>query len=99
MGIKDREAGVWCPLINDRIIAIYLTLATVRATIPKKRAIEGAKITYSGVDCDVPCKNRVLCRPLGLFDQDKAVVEDVGEAVLCPLNQELVDASLTPIFE
>ncbi len=99
VGIKDREAGVWCPLVNDRLIAVYLTSATVRATIPKRGAIEGAKITYIGVDCDVPCENRVLCKPLGLFDQDKAVVEEVGEAVPCPLHQELVEASLAPIFE
>lgn len=99
VGVKDREGGVWCPLINDRVMAVYVTPARVRAAIPQKTAVEGAKITYTKVDCDAICGKRVLCSPVGLLDQDKAVIEEVGETVPCPLHRALVEASLTPIFD
>lgn len=85
-----------CKALNTDLAVVEVKEADIEAAIPTSIAVEGALITYRGVDCsEVSCRNYGLCNPLGLKIGDKCKIIKVYGKISCPKGKALTKVLLS----
>lgn len=76
---------------DDTVTAVEVEKIATKATVGKRQAMEGSKITYKGSECkNVSCENYTLCHPVGKIPGEKYVVQKVIGNLNCPLDEKVV---------
>ncbi|WII07261.1 UPF0179 family protein [Methanomassiliicoccales archaeon LGM-RCC1] len=80
---------------GDSVTAVEVEKVCTPATVSKRQAMEGSKITYKGSECkNLSCENYALCHPIGKVPGTKYVVQKVNGDLDCPLGEKLVLVNL-----
>lgn len=80
---------------TDTVAVVEVEKLPTVASVGKKQAMEGSKITYKSVDCDnIGCPNYQICHPTGKAQGSKYTVQKVNGDLDCPLGNELVCVDL-----
>ena len=76
---------------NDTVTAVEVEKIVTRATVGKRQAMEGSRITYKGSECkNVSCEHYGLCHPIGKVVGEKYLVQKVVGDLDCPLDEKIV---------
>lgn len=76
---------------GDSVTAIEVEKICTPATVGKRQAMEGSKITYKGSECrNLSCEHYGLCHPIGKIPGTKYIVQKVNGDLDCPLGEKLV---------
>ncbi len=76
---------------TDSVTAVEVEKICTPATVGKRQALEGSKITYKGSECkNVSCEKYALCHPIGKIPGTKYTVQKVVGDLDCPLGEKLV---------
>ena len=80
---------------SDVVTAVEVEKLTTTASVGKRQAMEGSKITYKNVECkNVACPNYQICHPIGKVQGTKYTVQKVNGDLDCPLGGKLVSVEL-----
>ncbi len=80
---------------SDVVTVVEVEKLPTLASVPKKQAIEGSKITYKNSECkNVSCEHYSICHPIGKTQGTKYTVQKVNGDLDCPLDEELVSVDL-----
>ncbi|MFQ5712073.1 MAG: UPF0179 family protein [Candidatus Geothermarchaeales archaeon] len=96
--IRGESKTLRCPLTDNYVRVVEVIPAKIRAAIPVKGAIEGAKTKFFRLSCSEDCEGKVLCDPVGLCEGDAVRIEEVRDPILCPLGHRLVEAVLSLVL-
>ena len=76
---------------GDSVTAVEVEKIPTLATVGKRQAMEGSRITYKGSECrNISCENYALCHPIGKIQGEKYLVQKVDGDLDCPLGEKLV---------
>jgi len=76
---------------GDSASVVEVEKIVTKATVGKRQAMEGSKITYKGSECkNISCENYDLCHPIGKIQGAKYIVQKVDGDLDCPLGEKLV---------
>ncbi len=76
---------------GDTVTAVEVEMIPVQATVGKRQAMEGSRITYKGSECkNISCEHYGLCHPTGKEPGKKYLVQKVNGDLDCPLDEKLV---------
>ncbi|MGQ9722662.1 MAG: UPF0179 family protein [Candidatus Jordarchaeum sp.] len=71
-----------CKIHEDGVCVVEVDYPNIQAALETKQAIAGVTITYLPIKCDFyDCPHIDICRPSGLFEGDKCIVEEVSEKI------------------
>ncbi len=71
-----------CKIHEDGVRVVEVEYSNIKAVLEAKQAIPGATITYSPIGCDFyHCPHIDICKPSGLFEGDKCIIEEVLEKI------------------
>jgi hypothetical protein len=80
---------------SDTVTAVEVEKLPTTASVGKRQALEGSKITYKNVECkNVACPNYQICHPIGKVQGTKYTVQKVNGDLDCPLGEKLVSVDL-----
>jgi hypothetical protein len=80
---------------GDSVTAVEVEKIPTRATVGKRQALEGSRITYKGSECkNLSCEHYRECHPIGKSQGTKYLVQKVDGDVDCPLGEKLVYVEL-----
>ena len=80
---------------SDSVTAVEVEKIATTATVGKRQAMEGSRITYKGSECkNLSCENYGICHPIGKIQGEKYVVQKVDGDLDCPLGEKLVKVEL-----
>jgi uncharacterized protein (UPF0179 family) len=99
VGVRGACDALECPLIEEKPFAVEVIPERIRSSIPKGMAVQGLRITYKRPECSRPCEYSYLCRPPGLLEGDKVVIDGVEGDIPCPLGLPLLEALLLPLLD
>lgn len=93
--IKVRSQKHACSECEGEVVAVEVEKIPTPAAVPKKSAMEGVTITYTGSGCDeISCPNFGLCHPVGKKDGQKYTIAKLGSDLKCPIGEKMVSADL-----
>ncbi len=76
---------------NDSVTAVEVEKMTTPASVSKRQAMEGSRITYKGSECkNISCEHYSICHPIGKTPGSKYIVQKVNGDLDCPLDERLV---------
>ena len=76
---------------GDSATIVEVEKVPTRATVGKRQAMEGSRITYKGSECrNISCEHYALCHPVGKTQGSKYLVQKVEGDIDCPLGEKLV---------
>ena len=76
---------------GDSVTAVEVEKICTKASVGKRQAMEGSKITYKGSDCkNLSCDKYGICHPVGKIPGEKYTVQKVEGDLDCPLGEKLV---------
>jgi hypothetical protein len=76
---------------GDAVTAVEVEKICNQATVGKRQAMEGSRITYKGSECkNISCEKYRLCHPVGMVVGNKYLVHKVEGDIECPLGEKLV---------
>jgi uncharacterized protein (UPF0179 family) len=71
-----------CKIHEDGVRVVEVEYSNIKGVLEAKQAITGATITYSPIECDFyDCPHIDICKPSGLFEGDKCIIEEVSEKI------------------
>ena len=83
--IKDKEH--YCQLYEGNVRVAKVTQAPIEIIIKPQHAMEGATITFTGIECNMRCPYERACKPEGVKKGEKIRIEtvlgDVSETAAC----------------
>lgn len=76
---------------GDSATIVEVEKVPTKATVGKRQAMEGSRITYKGSECkNISCEHYGLCHPIGKTQGSKYLVQKVEGDLDCPLGEKLV---------
>ena len=76
---------------DDVVTAVEVEKIPTQATVGKRQAMEGSKITYKGSECkNISCEHYGLCHPVGKTPGEKYIVQKVIGDLECPCEEKIV---------
>ena len=76
---------------GDSVTAVEVEKICTRASVGKRQAMEGSKITYKGSECkNLSCEHYGICHAIGKIPGEKYTVQKVEGDLDCPLGEKLV---------
>ena len=92
--VAVREQTHACALCGEAAV-VEVEEAVVEAGMEKRRALIGATLAFSPVNCEkLLCENYVYCVPEGLRAGDQVVVVQTGKKLRCERGLALVRVAL-----
>jgi len=92
--VMVREFTHNCRLFGEVVVS-EVKESKILAAIDVKKAFEGSSIVYTPINCEkVFCKNFRYCKPEGLVERDRCVVEGIKERAECSQGNALVIAAV-----
>lgn len=84
VAVRDKDHP--CALhTDDRAVVVEISEEPLEASVPTRRALEGALVTLEGPECPVSwCPNHFLCTRAYLANGQKVFVVSVGPELECP---------------
>jgi len=80
---------------GDSVTAVEVEKIPTAASVGKRQAMEGSRITFKGSECkNLGCEKYALCHPTGKVPGTKYLVHKVGGDIGCPLGEKLVYVEL-----
>jgi hypothetical protein len=83
--VKDKQH--YCQLYEDKVRVAKVLQSSSELLLKPQHAIEGATVTFTGMECNEKCPLERLCKPEGVKKGEKIkiekVSEDVSEIVTC----------------
>ena len=78
-----------CNLHEGGMRVVQVEEASFNSALETKR-LRGTAATFTPVDCGYPeCANWTLCHPVGPARDVRYAIEEVGEALACPMDYKL----------
>lgn len=94
--VAVRDVTHPCLLNEERARAVEVELAPPEASVPLRRAVEGAVIAYEPLVCaNAACPNYRLCHPVGIDAGQRIKILATGPELTCPLGYAIAPARLT----
>ncbi len=76
---------------GDSVTAVEVEKIPTQASVGKRQAMEGSRITYKGSECkNISCEKYGICHPIGKVPGSKYIVQKVDGDLDCPLGEKLV---------
>jgi len=98
VGLRDKTFP--CRLHEDGVRVVEVVESDIPATVPSRKALEGAVITFQSQRCDaLPCEHSELCEPVGLCDGDRCKIVEVREKIKCKRGLSLVKVLLSRLSD
>ncbi len=80
---------------SDTVTVVEVEKIPTSASVEKKQAMEGSRITYKEIACkNIGCENYQTCHPIGRSQGSKYTVQKIIGALDCPLGEVLVSVDL-----
>jgi uncharacterized protein (UPF0179 family) len=84
---KDHPCAVH---LDDKAVVVEIVEESVEASVPARKALEGAIVTLEGSECPVKwCSNHHLCTRTYLQQGEKVLIVTVADELECPLGLKL----------
>lgn len=77
--VKDTQHP--CPIHEGgKVKVVDVEKSDIKALIDSKIAFEGSNIIFKPTQCDNKCKQKDLCNPAGLYNDDRAkIIKNMGK--------------------
>jgi uncharacterized protein (UPF0179 family) len=88
--VSVREVSHPCLLNEDRACVVEVEPAPPECSLPVRKAVEGATVTYEGLVCsNAACPNYRTCHPIGIEPGTRLKILEAGKELDCPLGYEI----------
>lgn len=89
---KDHPCAVHA---EDRAVVVEITEEPLEASVPARKALEGALVTLEEPECPIRwCSNHFLCTRAYLSTGQKVLIASVGSELDCPRGLKLRRAAV-----
>lgn len=97
--VQVRDVKHFCPVAKNYMVVAEVRELPLKIAIPKRYALEGAIINFSGAQCDKKkCVNKAFCTPEGIKPGERIkILEILSRSLECPLSYELALVSVQPL--
>lgn len=79
--VEVKEKQHYCQLYEDKVRVAKVLQSPFELLLKPQHAIEGATITFAGVECKEKCPLERLCKPEGVKKGEKIKIEKVSENI------------------